>query len=206
MEKILEYLKSTYAPLAIIVYGSYADGSNNEHSDFDALVISPDGEEHHDTSLAEGVRLDVFVYPAGSLEGEIDCEAFIQVADGQIVLDTEGRAEALIRRVQAYIASLPVKTEAEVQDGIAWCEKMLLRTQRGDAEGLYRWHWLLMDSLEIYCDAADLRYPGPKKALRWMAAKEPEAYACYTRALREFSAESLRDWINCLKNRPKVGE
>ena len=205
MENILEYLKSAYAPLAIIVYGSYADGSNNEHSDFDALVIVPEGEEHHDTSVVEGVRLDVFVYPADSLEGEIDCEAFIQVADGQLALDTEGRAEALVRRVRDYIASLPGKTEAEVQDGIAWCEKMLERAQRGDAEGFYRWHWLLADSLEIYCDAAGRRYLGPKKTLRWMESQEPEAYACYTRALRAFSLESLLNWIEYLKNRPSVG-
>ena len=37
------------------------------------------------------------------------------------------------------------------------CKKMLLRTLRSDAEGLYRWHWVLIDSLEIFCDAV---HPG----------------------------------------------
>lgn len=37
--EIIEYLKEKYQPLALIVYGSFADGTNNAHSDFDALVI-----------------------------------------------------------------------------------------------------------------------------------------------------------------------
>jgi len=206
VEPILLHLRRAYAPLAIIVYGSYADGTNNAHSDFDALVIVAEGEPHHDTSLVEGVRLDVFVQPVQSITGEIDGEAFIQLADSRIVLDTEGVAEKLVRRVQDYIASLPEKTAAEVEDDIAWCVKMLQRTRLGDAEGFYRWHWLLTESLEIYCGAAGLRYPGPKKAMRWLAAHEPEAYACYARALGEFSAQSLQEWIECLQNRPKVGK
>lgn len=37
---IIKYIMETYSPEAIIVYGSYADGSANENSDFDALVIT----------------------------------------------------------------------------------------------------------------------------------------------------------------------
>ena len=40
MDKIVEYLKGKYESIAIIVYGSYADGTNNANSDFDALVIA----------------------------------------------------------------------------------------------------------------------------------------------------------------------
>ena len=32
MEKILQYIRQKYAPLSIIVYGSYADGSNHINS------------------------------------------------------------------------------------------------------------------------------------------------------------------------------
>lgn len=35
MDKIINYICQKYEPLSIIVYGSYADGSNNENSDFD---------------------------------------------------------------------------------------------------------------------------------------------------------------------------
>mgnify|MGYP002508212092 CR=1 FL=1 len=45
-----------YSPLSIILYGSYANGTNNLNSDFDALVISHHHEEFHDTSFVNGIR------------------------------------------------------------------------------------------------------------------------------------------------------
>ena len=51
LEKIIEYIKQKYNPLSIILYGSYANGTNNLNSDFDALVISYDHEQFHDLSL-----------------------------------------------------------------------------------------------------------------------------------------------------------
>ena len=63
MEQIIEYLKQKFNPLTIIVYGSYANGTNNQNSDFDALVVSYDYQECHDTSFVGDIQLDVFVYP-----------------------------------------------------------------------------------------------------------------------------------------------
>lgn len=67
LEKIIEYIKQKYNPLSIILYGSYANGTNNLNSDFDALVISYDHEQFHDTSFVNDIQLDVFVYPASYL-------------------------------------------------------------------------------------------------------------------------------------------
>ena len=60
MEQVLKYIREKYNPLSIILYGSYADGTNNLNSDFDALVIVADHEQFHDTSIVDGVPLDVF--------------------------------------------------------------------------------------------------------------------------------------------------
>ena len=49
MEPIIKYIKEKYCPEAIIVYGSFADGSANENSDFDALIIT-DNVKTHDSS------------------------------------------------------------------------------------------------------------------------------------------------------------
>lgn len=73
LEKIIEYIKQKYNPLSIILYGSYANGTNNLNSDFDALVISYDHEQFHDTSFVNDIQLDVFVYPASYFDGEFDC-------------------------------------------------------------------------------------------------------------------------------------
>ena len=78
LEKIIEYIKQKYNPLSIILYGSYANGTNNLNSDFDALVISYDHEQFHDTSFVNDIQLDVFVYPASYFDGEFDCNNFIQ--------------------------------------------------------------------------------------------------------------------------------
>ena len=197
-EEIIRYLTDTYQPEAIIVYGSFADGSAGAHSDFDALVIA-DHEKAHDASRVGGVTLDVFVEPPDTFRADYDPEAFVQVWDGQIVLDRTGAASRLRQRVLDHIARLPPKSPEAVRQAVGWCEKMAERTGRGDAEGFYRWHWLLSDSLEIWSDAKGLPYFGPKKALRRMEREDPEAFRVYAAALREMSRARLDAWIALLR-------
>ncbi len=197
-ERILDYLEKTYRPEAVIAYGSFADGSANANSDFDALVIA-DGERKHDASVVDGVVLDVFVYPPETFQSEYDPEEFVQVRDGKILLDRNGAAARLRERVLDYTEHIPLKTAEEVRQEIGWCEKMLLRTEREDPEGYFRWHWVLHDSLEIYFDARGLNYFGPKKALRLMERTDPESFRIYSGALRELNRERLSEWIARLK-------
>lgn len=197
-DTITNYLIDTYDPSAIILYGSFADGSANENSDFDALVIA-DHDKTHDASVIGGTVLDVFVYPAEVFQKAYDPEDFVQVFDGKIILDKTGTARQLQERVLDYIAQTPLKTAEEIQQELDWCEKMLARTLRGDAEGFYRWHWLLCDSLEIYFDVKQLHYYGPKKALRYMARTDPEAFRLYSLALQELSREPLSAWVRYLR-------
>lgn len=110
MDDIIEYIKRTYEPLSIIVYGSYADGSNNAHSDFDALVVSKNHKEFHDVSFVGETQLDVFVYPSAYFDVEFDCDNFVQIFDGNIILDTEGYGERLKNYILEYLDNLPEKT------------------------------------------------------------------------------------------------
>ena len=48
-EKIIQYLVDKYSPSVLISYGSFADGSANAGSDYDALLVY-DGRECHDGS------------------------------------------------------------------------------------------------------------------------------------------------------------
>lgn len=196
--RIIGYLEEKYHPNAIIAYGSFADGSANENSDFDALVIA-DHDKAHDSSVIGGILLDVFIYPADMFLSEYDPEEFVQIWDGKIVLDKDGVADHLQKRVLSYIDRTPPKDADEIQREIGWCEKMALRTLRNDAEGYYRWHWLLLDSLEIYCDVKGLHYYGPKKALRLMEQADGEAFQIYSKALRVFEQGPLLQWVAYLK-------
>ena len=198
-EKIIESIKSKYHPLTLIVYGSYADGSQNAHSDFDALAVA-DCPACHDVSFVEGVQLDLFVYPPSHFQGAVDCDEILQIFDGQVLVDTNGLGAGLKAQVLAYMDQLPVKTPAEAAQGAEGGQKMLLRTRRGDPEGLFRWHWLLTESLSIFCDLMGQPYLGPKKTLRRMREQHPEAFACYSKALETFEASTLEAWVLLLKS------
>ena len=200
LEQIIEYIKQKYNPISIILYGSYANGTNNLNSDFDALVISDCHEQFHDTSFVGGIQLDVFVYPTSHFDCTYDCNDFIQIFDGKIIADTDGRGKALQAKVLSYLQSRPQKLKAEIDASVDWCVKMLARAKRCDAEGMFRWHWVLIDSLEIFCDVMRHPYWGPKKSLIWMEENHPDAFACYQRALADFGMESLENWITYIKN------
>lgn len=200
MDAIIEYIRKTYRPLALIVYGSFADGTNGAHSDFDALAIVPEGEPIHDDTVQSGTRLDLFVYPRRTFLQPYDPEAFFQVWDGRILFDTEDLAHRLKETVKAYIEALPVPTAEENRQNVAWCRKMLERSESGDAEGRYRLYWLLKDTLEIYFDLRHAHYFGPKKALGQMRRDDADAAEIYTRALMEPTGEHVRDWVELLEH------
>ena len=107
--------------------------------------------------------------------------------------------------MNAYIKSFPVKTKAENEHNLAWCQKMLNRTERKDAEGLYRMYWLLKDSLEIFFDIEMKYYFGPKKSLHYLEEHEPEAFEIYAAALREPTCVHVQKWIDCFKERFEKG-
>ena len=198
MESILNDLYARYAPRALILYGSWADGTNGPDSDFDALILA-DRAAYHDTSTVDGVQLDVWVYPADYFGSDDALEEAVTIEDGVALHDPQGLGATLKARVQAYLAAKPGKSPEENAASLAWCRKMLTRTARADAEGLYRWHWLLTETLEIACDLLHQPYRGPKKTLRWLAAQHPAVHAAYARALSSFTQEALIVWIDCLQ-------
>lgn len=199
MDRIIAYLTEKYHPIGLIVYGSFADGTNNLNSDFDALLVLPDGEEGHDHSQIFGTELDVFIYPRSKVALDCEIDQFVQIWDGRIVIDHEGLLAALKEKVNRYIDQYAAKSRAENEHSLVWCEKMLNRTIRDDLEGLYRLHWLLKDSLEIYFDLKGQYYFGPKKALRQMRAEDSECAEIYYRALRNPSYENVQKWLGCLR-------
>lgn len=191
METIISYLRRTHEPAGMICYGSYRDGTRNEQSDFDALLLIREGNYIHDTSVVDGVRLDVFIYP---LNWDFAPGDFVQIYDGAVITDETGAAAQLLQKVRQYVDSHPKKTPEEKEELKNWCTKMLLRAKRGDAEGAYRSHWLLTDSLQIYCDIRDRFYFGPKKTLLWMQQEDPRGFALLCSAMEDRSR--LDPWIN----------
>ncbi len=79
METILNYIKQTYAPSGILVYGSYANGTSSETSDFDALVITERATAARDNhTVVGGVLLGMG--EAASALGEVG-KAFAEMGE-----------------------------------------------------------------------------------------------------------------------------
>lgn len=201
MQDILSYLAAEYDPLAIILYGSFSDGTSNLFSDFDALLITADGPRRHDDRFVDCTQLDVQISPLSDFAGDYDAAAFTQVYGGQILLDRNGVAAALLEKVQRYVDSRACKTREQLQQDVSWCEKMLRRAERTDAEGAYRRHWLLVESLRIYTELRAWPYLGPKKALRQLAQKDKEACALYEKALCDGDYPAVAAWVGHIRSR-----
>lgn len=197
--EIIEYIVKKYEPHTMIVYGSYADGSNNENSDFDALIITDKQFMFHDGNIVNGIPLDLFIYNTSDFVDKVEYEKYVQIHDGDIVIDKYGIGKELKVKVCEFIKNSSKKSIEEKQHQVEWCEKMFLRTKREDTEGYFRWHWLLVDSLEIYFIICNEYYYGPKKSLLILKKNNPEAYNYYNNALTKFDSESLSQWISYLK-------
>ncbi len=197
--KILEYLIKEYDPTSIIVYGSFANDTNDAHSDFDALVICSKSHKMHDDNVIDNTELDVFIYPTEYFVDEYDISEILQIENGDLLLDKEGIGARLLQEVEAYVSNYDVKSIAEKQMELSWCKKMLKRIEREDIEGLYRWHWLLMDSLEIYFDIKNEMYLGPKKSLDLLLKYDKKGFEIYKDALEFKEVDSLKKWINYLE-------
>lgn len=196
-EKVINYLNWKYKPISIIVYGSYADKTNDACSDFDALVVSSDCQNYkHDASLVDGVRLDVHIYNKNHLQNNIN--EFIHVANGIVVYDTDQLGEKLLNQIKLIKKNISLKSKDEILSDVEWCKKMCVRVRRMDAEGLFRLHWVLVDSLEIFCSASKKIYEGPKRSLAFMRESHPEGYTRYLKALKNNDFDSLDDWVRYL--------
>ena len=192
---VLSYLLHTYRPHTMIAYGSYACGTQTEHSDFDVLVITDSGKSHHDGSVVDGVSLDAFIYTTQDYLSKEPAE-FLQAYGGKILLDQHGFAQSLLDQLDRYVAERAVSPVSEMAHLLDWCKKMLSRAQAGDPEGMFRWHWLLYDSLEIYCNLRNQFYFGPKKALLSMRETDPKAYHAFEQALYHLDFQALTVWIS----------
>lgn len=60
---------------------------------------------------------------------------------------------------------------------------MINRAKKGDIEGNFRYHWILVDSLKIYFLIKDLIYLNPKKSLIYLKNNDQLAYKFFDEAL-----------------------
>lgn len=195
-EAILTYLKTAHHPHAILVYGSYADGTAGPASDFDALLICDEVPAAHDGRTVDGIPLDVFLHSTAEVLEPMDPSDYLAAYDAILVQDDRGMGAELKALVRSYVERFPAISAEKKRHWREWCEKMLYRAAQGDAEGYYRWHWVITDSLDIYCQLRDQFYFGPKKTLLRMARKDPEGHQLFLHAARQMDYAALSAWLS----------
>lgn len=193
VKEIIEYLKKTYQPRSILLYGSFSNGTNDEYSDFDCMVITDRKERKHDDSVIGGVQLDCFIFTPEETENETDLEAFLTAYDAVIALD-DGTGEKLKQRVREYVVAHSVIDDEEKQFIAAWIRKTMKRAEKKDDEGSYRAIAFLWESLADYFLLRDLYYFGSKKAIRYLKENDPAGYELFHHAVTNRDNGSITAW------------
>lgn len=192
MEQILEYLKNTYDPISILLYGSFADGTNDETSDFDCMLIVSEKEKSHDDAVINGIQLDCFIFTADEVRSE-KIEPFLTAYNSRIVLDNGVGAE-LKRRVHDYVEKNSSTPEEEKEFLTSWIQKTVLRITKNDDEGNMRAVSFLAESLMDYHTMRDMFYFGSKKAIASLRKTDAEGYTLFHNAVTLRSNEAIIKW------------
>jgi predicted nucleotidyltransferase len=175
--ELVDELRRVHGAHAAIVYGSFARGDATNESDVDIAAFADVAEVTRDARLWNGIYLDAFVYPS---ETEPSVE-LLKLVGGQIVLDDRGVARRLLERIDELERRGPTPlSEPEARMRRVWAQKTLARVQRGDAEGNYRRHQLLVNLLEDYFALRGTWFRGAKVALGELP---PRARETFERAL-----------------------
>lgn len=181
IDKVKDYLIEKYNCHSIVLHGSYANNTETSESDIDLICFSDECESENDTSIFQGVQLDAWIYSTKMIENS---EELLHIRDGKVIHDEKGLSYKLLQEINEVFNKGPKKkTDEEKEFLVSWMKKMLRRAGKGDIEGDFRCHWLLVDSLEIYFNLRDLWYLGPKKSLIWLNDNDKITYELYREAL-----------------------
>ena len=180
IEDLKKYLIEKYECHSIILYGSFADGTYTDESDIDIICFTDYSKYKNDTSIFKNRKLDVWIYDTKVME---NYEKLIHIEGGKVLLDERNLCDNLLKGVYNAISNEKTISKEEIIFQKNWLVKMLNRSRKNDVEGDFRYHWLLVDSLEIYFMIVGLRYLGPKKSLIYLENNDKIAYAYFSDAL-----------------------
>jgi hypothetical protein len=180
LHSLVEALREAHGAHTALLYGSWpmaAPGRERHRPG----PVRPHRAGPAGRPLAPGPALDVFVHPETVLAQPTAEQLYLRGA--QVLAQRGDEATRFLAQLEALHAAGPQPLAPdEAQARRVWVAKMLQRLRRGDAEGDYRRHWLLMMALEDYFALRTRWYPGPKKALAWLAREMPHHHALCRRA------------------------
>jgi len=199
IENIRNYLKEQYNCHSIILYGSFANGTYTDESDIDIICFCDNVLKKNDTTIINGRQLDAWMYDTNMMTKQ---EELLHINGGKILLDEKDLCTTLLANIEELFNEGARKlTLEEINFQKNWLMKMLNRAKKDDIEGNFRYHWMLVDSLEIYFDIKGLWYLGPKKSLYWLKENDRNAYKLFNDALNiNSSFEKTENLISFIIN------
>lgn len=100
-EIIIEHLKETYKPEAIILHGSRARGKEREHSDWDFIFLykSPNqGRNGREMFNNQNIEFSSYVIPVNDIEKEFS----IKLQGAKVVYEVDTIGTELLQKANAY--------------------------------------------------------------------------------------------------------
>jgi predicted nucleotidyltransferase len=194
LQKLTLDLQSVYGCHTAILYGSRARDDWDAASDIDVIAFRDHGESDRVAEKWNGAYLDLFIYKSD----ESPDPSWIRINDGRVLFQARGFGDQILETVQKLFADGPEPVPIdELRVRKVWAEKMLQRSEKGDAEGNYRRHWLLFMLLEDYFAVRGRWYLGPKKSLRSLRETNGAHFAAFETALRpDASIEDVQGAID----------
>lgn len=181
-KEITDYFIRSYNCHSIILYGSYVDGNFTDESDIDVICFTDQliGNSN-DTSFLGGKQLDAWIYETKKMK---HINEFLRVKSGEILFDKRGICTQFLTNINELFQQGPKQLALEEKQHFQnWAHKMYRRAEQGDIEGHFRYHWLLVNILEIYFKIKGIWYLGPKQSLKWLYENDKEAYILFNCAL-----------------------
>ena len=117
----------------------------------------------NDTSIIDGVQLDVWVVNSSQLERP---EEYLHIINNEVLFDSRGESAEFLDGINRIYEEGPEPISENQRKFIrSWLIKMQKRSLHDDTEGLYRYHWMLTESLEMYFKLNNLWFLGVKKII-----------------------------------------
>ena len=192
-EDVYRYLVDTYSPKAVLFMGSYMDGTADEFSDFDCVIIVPSKTQARDESVIDGVMLDCDIYSVEEVLTEEPTTNALKCHDAEIVLD-DGIGMIFKAKVKLKLEEIRVTTPEEKNQIRSWMEKTSKRSFMADDNGNFRAVMLLWESLPYYFMLRDLDYFGGKKAIRYLKVNDSKGYSLLHKALETKDPYDIKAW------------
>src|SRR5271166_666783 len=141
LELLQRYLTEQFGCHTAILYGSRARGDWDAASDIDVIALRDAGEAGHVAHRWQNLFLDLFLYPTATTA----TPDWLRLHGGRVLFQRGSEGDNVLSAVEDMLAAGPERLSADdMRTRRLWAEKMLLRAEKGDPEGDYRRHWLLM--------------------------------------------------------------